>query len=93
MSCPNCKCEHCKPRAIPFDLSEREIQVLELLAFSNKEIGQHLNLSPNTVEMHLWRIRAKTGLSSRVSLALLWDKYKRGEVCHDSSNVLNAAKK
>ena len=42
-------------------ISERELQVLELLAAgrSNKEIANHLNLSPNTVKTHVANLFGK----------------------------------
>ncbi len=53
-------------------LSEREIEVLRLLArqHSNKEIGRALGISPKTVEHHVSHIFDKTGCSTRTGAAL-----------------------
>ena len=51
-------------------LTEREIQVLKLIAqgFSSKEIGGQLNLSARTVEKHREHISEKIGCSTAVQL-------------------------
>ena len=48
-------------------ISEREMQVLELLAAgrSNKEIANKLELSPNTVKTHVARLFEKLGARHR----------------------------
>ena len=53
------------------ELSEREAEVLGLIArgLSNKEIGEQLSISPNTVKAHLRNILEKLQLSSRVEAA------------------------
>jgi len=53
-------------------LSEREIEVLQLLAQgrTNKDIAQTLILSVRTVEAHLRNIFGKLGVSSRTEAAL-----------------------
>lgn len=47
-------------------LTDRERDVLELLArgMTNKEIAQHLDRSPRTIEVHRNRIREKTGANT-----------------------------
>ena len=54
-------------------LSERERQILRLLAMSatNKFISRELQITPKTVEKHLERIYHKLGVNSR-SEAALW---------------------
>jgi DNA-binding NarL/FixJ family response regulator len=56
----------------PAGLSEREVEVLRLVAqgLSNREIARHLTVSPRTAEHHVQHIYAKVGASSRASAAL-----------------------
>ena len=55
------------------DLTEREQQVLQLLArgMPNREIAQTLFLSERTVQAHLTRIFSKMGVTSRLEAVLL----------------------
>jgi NarL family two-component system response regulator LiaR len=50
-----------------FGLSKREIQILEIAArgVTNKQIGEQLNLSSRTIEVHMHNIFMKLGVSSR----------------------------
>jgi DNA-binding NarL/FixJ family response regulator len=52
-------------------LAERELEVLRLLAdgLTDDEIGEQLYVSQRTVQNHLARVRAKTGLRRRPALA------------------------
>lgn len=54
------------------DLTERERQILQLLASgaSNKEIAQTLFITANTVKVHLRNIFAKIGVTSRTEAAI-----------------------
>jgi DNA-binding NarL/FixJ family response regulator len=54
------------------ELSEREVQVLRLLASgaSNKEIGVALNLAEGTVKNHITNILGKLGVRDRTQAAL-----------------------
>jgi len=60
---------HSHPR--PAGLSDREVEVLRLVAAgrTNREIGQALSVSPNTVLRHVTNILAKTGASNRAEAA------------------------
>jgi DNA-binding NarL/FixJ family response regulator len=50
-------------------LTEREIEVLQLLAFgyTNRDIGQRLFISPDTVKTHLEHVYQKLGASDRTA--------------------------
>ena len=50
---------------------EREIAILVARGLSNKAIGEQLYISERTVKTHLGSIFAKTGVNSRLKLALL----------------------
>ena len=56
----------------PFDLTERELDVVRLVAdgCSNRDIAAQLGIREDTVKHHLSRAFDKTGTSSRVELAL-----------------------
>ena len=53
-----------------YELSDRELEVLELLARgdSNNVIAERLHISINTVKSHIKRIYAKLTVSSRLQL-------------------------
>ncbi len=59
-----------EPSGPPDDLTEREVEVLRLIAlgFTNTEIGEQLFLSVRTVESHRAHIQQKLGLSTRSEL-------------------------
>ena len=58
------------PTGPPGDLTERELDVLRLIALghTNNEIAQQLYLSVRTVETHRAHIQQKLGLSTRAEL-------------------------
>ena len=58
------------PPGPPDDLSEREVEVLRLIAlgYTNAEIGEQLFLSVRTVETHRAHIQQKLRLSTRAEL-------------------------
>lgn len=62
------------------ELSERERQVLKLLAegLHNKDIASSLGITIKTLEKHLERIYQKLGVASRVD-AVLWGKEHVGD--------------
>src|SRR5688572_571653 len=59
-----------KPAGPPDDLTEREVEILRLIALghTNTEIAEQLFLSVRTVESHRARIQQKTGLNTRAEL-------------------------
>ena len=58
--------------ALPEPLTERETEVLRLLALghSNKEIARHLQIVEDTVKTHVKHILAKLGVQSRTQAVL-----------------------
>jgi LuxR family transcriptional regulator, maltose regulon positive regulatory protein len=62
------------PPRLPAGLTEREVEVLELLAQgqSNKLIARALDLSPFTVKRHVANILDKTATASRTEVAAWW---------------------
>lgn len=59
------------PPAYPCGLTEREVEVLRLIAMgrNNREIGQVLSISPNTVANHVRNILEKTYTANRTEAA------------------------
>ena len=59
------------PPAFPDGLSQREVEVLSLIALgkSNREIGEELFITSNTVARHVSNIFTKTGVSNRAEAA------------------------
>ena len=59
-------------RERPAGLSQREIEVLRLLArgHSNRELSDRLSVSPETVKHHVQHIYDKTGVSTRAGATL-----------------------
>ena len=60
------------PERRPAGLSDREVEVLLLLArgSSNRQVASRLGISPKTVGRHVEHIYAKAGVSSRAAAAL-----------------------
>ena len=60
------------PEAVQADLSEREIEVLRLLAAGkgNAEIAQELFISPKTVKNHIASILVKLQIENRIQAAV-----------------------
>jgi two-component system nitrate/nitrite response regulator NarL len=68
------------PSRGPLGLSPRELEVVALVGAgaSNKEIADKLAISENTVKHRLTRIFEKTGVPSRVQLALFASRHDIG---------------
>jgi HD-GYP domain-containing protein (c-di-GMP phosphodiesterase class II)/DNA-binding CsgD family transcriptional regulator len=60
------------PPRWPADLTDREVEVLRLIARgrSNREVAKQLFISPKTVGRHVENVYAKIGVSSRAAAAL-----------------------
>ena len=60
------------PPVWPADLTDREVQVLRLIARgrSNREVAARLSISPKTVGRHVENLYAKIGVSSRAAAAV-----------------------
>ena len=58
--------------ALPAGLSEREVEVLRLVArgLTNRQIGEQFTISPRTAEHHVQHIYTKLGVSSRAAAAV-----------------------
>ncbi|MEC4802833.1 MAG: helix-turn-helix transcriptional regulator [Jaaginema sp. PMC 1079.18] len=74
------------PSPGPVSLSDREIQIIDLVAngLTNHEIADRLDISKRTVDNHISNILTKTKTDNRVALvrwALQW-----GKVCLDEVN-------
>jgi DNA-binding CsgD family transcriptional regulator len=59
------------PPSYPDGLTEREVEILKLMARgkSNKDIGESLFITPNTVANHVKNILSKTATSNRTEAA------------------------
>ena len=68
------------------DLSERELEIIELVALglTNQEIAARLTISKRTVDNHVSNIFTKTGAKNRVAL-LNW-AMDHGKICRDGFN-------
>lgn len=75
-----------KDSQIQSSLSDRELQVLELVAsgLTNQDIAEKLDISKRTVDNHISNILTKTETDNRVALlrwALQW-----GKICLEGVN-------
>ncbi len=70
------------PDTVSRNISEREREVIQLLATgnSNREIAERLHLSQATVKSHLARIMAKLGARDRVQLVIRAHEYGIAEL-------------
>lgn len=76
-------------RKKPVSLSERELQVIELVAagLTNQDVAERLEISKRTVDNHVSNILTKTATGNRVEL-VRW-AMKWGKVCIDDVNCCN----
>ncbi len=60
------------PRTVPAGLTERELEVLRLIAdgCSNREVAERLVISPRTAEHHVQHIYEKIGVSTRAGAVM-----------------------
>ena len=74
------------PGQVRYELSEREIEIIELVAqgLTNQEIAASLTISKRTVDNHVSNIFTKTGAKNRVAL-LNW-AMDHGKICRDGFN-------
>jgi DNA-binding NarL/FixJ family response regulator len=74
------------PQQIRHDLSDREVEIIELVAIglTNQEIAGRLVISKRTVDNHVSNIFTKTGAKNRVAL-LNW-AMDTGKICRDGFN-------
>ena len=63
----------------PWRLSPRECEVLDalLLHGHNKAISKRLGIAASTITLHIRHASLKAGVTHRVAMAILWDRFKR----------------
>lgn len=68
--------DHKKLNIIKYNLSEKELEIIRLVAdgLNNKEIANHLYLSEGTIRNYLSIILDKLGLRDRTQLAIFYFK-------------------
>lgn len=59
----------------PFSIAELKVADLLAKGYSEKEIADRLNVSPNTINNHTRNIREKNGLSKNTEIVLLYIAY------------------
>jgi DNA-binding CsgD family transcriptional regulator/tetratricopeptide (TPR) repeat protein len=69
-----------EPEPVPFDLTRRELQVLELLVAgcTNREIGESLFMAEKTASVHVSRILTKLDVRSRTEAAAVAHRHGIG---------------
>jgi DNA-binding NarL/FixJ family response regulator len=75
-----------RPPARPFDLTARELTVLEHLAagHTNRHIAEDLYLSTRTVDVHVRHILAKLNAANRVEAATIAHRHGLGATPEDT---------
>ena len=70
------------PRATAKTLTEQQMKVVEAVGhgFANKQIAYRLNMSENTVKVHLRHIMKKLNVRNRTQIAI-WTRTRRERVC------------
>jgi two-component system nitrate/nitrite response regulator NarL len=70
---PTCRARDAAADNVLTLLTERERQIMQLVSqgLSNKEIGQHLDISDGTIKVHLHNIFQKLAIRNRATLAAL----------------------
>ena len=76
------------PAGWPADLTDREVEVLRLIARgrSNREVAERLFISPKTVGRHVENLYAKIGVSSRAAAAAVRDGATAPRLTHRVEN-------
>ncbi|HET9587954.1 MAG TPA: LuxR C-terminal-related transcriptional regulator [Anaerolineales bacterium] len=58
---------------------EQDVAALACLGYTNREIGRHLNISPETVKVRLQRAMMKFGVTTRSQLRMLLEEWDFSE--------------
>jgi DNA-binding CsgD family transcriptional regulator len=71
----------------PVPLTDREAEIVMLIGegLSNRAVAERLTLSVRTVESHIYRAMAKTGVTSREELAALLPRRQNTKRANDST--------
>ena len=71
----------------PVPLTDRETEIVMLIGegLSNRAVAERLTLSVRTVESHIYRAMAKTGVASREELAALLPRWQNTKRVNDST--------
>lgn len=71
-------------------LTRQELRIAELVAegSSNREVGEHLFLSPRTVGAHLEHVYRKLGVSSRTAMArVLRERFQANQLVDGTPRI------
>jgi len=83
---PQSESTHASKAEPQYTLSDRELQIVELIAsgLTNQEISEKLAISKRTVDNHVSNVLSKTATGNRVAL-VRW-ALQSGKVCIDELN-------